>query len=344
MSLASLSSSFFKRLFGGAAKAVEREAGGTIAREASHVAGGKIASHVARSAAADTEKQVSRSAAQVLGRDALVRRGEVAMRGKVLRSAANQAGLEGGHIAKELKLDQAGQKWMAKGFKFGQEHRAVGDKVGSDVTRALGLETPVIHMREATLQGKRQMATLQRFVEHSGERLPLDPHQLTKKQVDQLTETQVARWLIGDHDGKINNFLLKKNGDVMAIDFGNMYRHFPTDVLAKGYVPNWEEPVYNRIWNAYAKGTLNVDMLPALAMVSKIEQMADDDFLKLIKPYVEARYLTDDIPAQLPNVARFLEAALDRKQTIRETFTGFFDGLARERGLTGGFMEALRLK
>lgn len=324
VSLASLGSSFIKRLFGGGVKAVEQD--------------------VVRVVAAEAEQNVALKAGQVLGRDALVRRGEAAMKGKVLRKAANQAGLEGGHIAKELKIDQAGQKWMAKGFKFGQEHRALGDKVGSDVARALGLETPIVHLREATLGGKRQIATLQRFVEHSGERLPVDPHQLTKKQVDQLTETQVARWLIGDHDGKVNNFLVKKNGDVMAIDFGNMFRHFPEDVLSKSYVPNWEEPVYNRIWDAYAKGTLSVDMLPALAMVSKVEQLSDDAYVKMLRPFAEARYMTTDIPAGLPTVESFLAAALERKQTIRETFTSFFDGLARERGLKGGFVEALKLK
>ena len=208
----------------------------------------------------------------------------------------------------------------------------------------LGLETPIVHLRKTNLAGKRQLATLQRFVEHSGQRLPIDPHQLTKQQVDQLTETQVARWLIADHDGRVNNFLVKKSGKVMAIDFGNMFSHFPTDKLAKSYVPNWEEPVYNRIWDAYAKGTLDVDLLPALAMVARIERMADGDYLKLIKPYVESRYLSGDIPAGLPTVERFLEAALSRKQTVRETFTSFFDGLARERGLKGGFMEALKLK
>lgn len=287
-------------------------------------------------------EKAAKDAASGIARDHLVKRGESIMRGKVLRTAPKQVGIEGGYLAKEVKIDELGQKWLAKTFWQDLEYRAIGDKVGADVARALGLETPAIHLRKATIGGKRQLATVQKMVGHSGVRLPMDPHQLTKAQVDQLNAAQVARWLIGDHDGKVANYLVKESGDVVTIDLGNMYRHFPEDFLSKSWIANREEPIHNRIWKAYTEGTLHVDFTAGLEMVAKIEALPDEKFLALLKPYVDARYqAAQEIPAGLPTAADFMRAALERKRHIRADVTAFYDQMKLERG-GKGFVEKLK--
>lgn len=286
----------------------------------------------AEAASKELVEKAAKDAATGYARDQLVKRGESVMRGKVLRTAPKQAGIEGGYLAKEIKVDELGQRWLAKTFWQDLEYRAIGDKVGADVVRALGVETPAIHLRQATIGGKRQLATVQKMVSHSGVRLPLDPHQLTKAQVDQLTASQVARWLIGDHDGKVANYLVKEGGEIVTIDLGNMYRHFPDDVLSKSWVANREEPIHNRIWQAFTEGTLAVDFLPGLEMVARIEALPDEKFLALIKPYVDARYqAAQEIPAGLPTAADFMRAALERKRHIRADVTAFYDQMLLDR-------------
>lgn len=253
----------------------------------------------------------------------------------VFKRAAEQGGLKGGHLPKQIMEDQFGQRWMFKTVPTGEEFRALGDKVGGDLLGAVGIPTPKVHLSSQEIDGQVRFGTLQKLVEHSGEKLPADVTQLTQAQVDDLTRSHVGRWLISDHDGKIDNFLVRKSGAVETIDLGQMYRFFPSDSLDRLYRPNAKPPVFNSLWEGYVEGKVHLDFQKGLDQVAKVEALPDRTFTDLLRPYATLRYQQGQGLAGYRTADEFLQAALRRKQNLRRDMLGFYDSLAKERGLSG---------
>ncbi|MDB5097866.1 MAG: phage head morphosis protein family [Cyanobacteria bacterium RYN_339] len=245
--------------------------------------------------------------------------------------------LTGGHNPIQAMKDQHDRFWIFKAIEQKNAHyRAVGDKVGSDLANAVGLPSPVVHYASEKIDGVVQFGTVQPLIKHSGKPLPLSPQHWTEKQRDQLTASHVFRWLIGDHDGKAANFLVMKDGNLVPIDFGNMFRNVGHDVLDRKYQPNPIKPLYNRMWDSYVKGAVDINFHAGLFQVSKIEAMSDQEFLKLLEPYADARYArVGFVPKGVETKEKFMQMALERKQNIRRDISTFYDSLAKERGLSG---------
>jgi hypothetical protein len=245
--------------------------------------------------------------------------------------------LTGGHNPIQAMQDQHDRYWIFKAIEQKNAHyRAVGDKVGADLAQAVGLPSPVVHYASERINGEVQFGTVQPLIKHSGKRLGLDPELWTEVQKDQLTASQVFRWLIGDHDGKAANFLVMKDGNLVPIDFGNMFRNVGRDKLDRAYQPNSVKPLYNRMWDAYVNGRIDVNFHAGLFQVGKIEKLSDQEFLHLLEPYAEARYARAGFrPKGVETKEKFLALALQRKQNIRKDISTFYDKLAKERGLSG---------
>lgn len=258
--------------------------------------------------------------------------------GLTFRLAGDTQGLVGGHLPKQILVDQHQRRWLVKEVPAGQEYRGLSDAVGSDLFKALGIPTPEVRAFDQVVGGKRLTGTIQPMVEHTGK--VVDARKLSPEQTDDLLQSQVGRWLISDHDGKPENFLLMKDHHVQAIDLGQMYRFFPGDSLDRKYQPNADKPLYRSMWKAYVTGKIDLDFSKGLEVVSKAEALPDEQFVKMLRPYAEARYRQGGPIAGLPKVEDFLQAALSRKQTLRQDMLGFYDSLAKERG-TSGLAEAM---
>jgi hypothetical protein len=245
--------------------------------------------------------------------------------------------LTGGHNPIQAMQDQFDRYWVFKSiFDKGVHYKAVGDKVGGDLAKAVGLPSPVVHFASEEINGKVQFGTVMPMIKHTGKRLPVSPKAWTEAQKDQLTASHVFRWLIGDHDGKAANFLVLKDGNLVPIDFGNMYRNIGKDKLERHYAPNPTPQVYNKMWEAYVNSSIDLNFHAGLYQVSRIEQLSDQEFLKMLEPYAEARYARGGFrPKAAATKEEFLKLALQRKQNIRTDISRFYDSLAKERGQSG---------
>lgn len=253
--------------------------------------------------------------------------------GLTLRKVKSPLPLAGGHNPVEVVQDQFNALWLAKGlFQRNARYRALGDEVGSSVARKAGLNTPRVFFAEIESEGRMLPGTLQPLVKHSGKRLAEDPLLWTAKQRDQLTASHVVRWLLGDHDGKAANFLVMEAGDLVAIDFGNMFRNAGRDELSRHYAPNPEPTLYNMMWEEFVKGRIDVNFKAGFEQIARIEAISDKEFVNMLKPYAEARYSLGGVrPRNLPTKESFLEYALKRKQDLRKDLGQFYTGLRRER-------------
>ncbi|HEY9720995.1 MAG TPA: hypothetical protein V6D47_03225 [Oscillatoriaceae cyanobacterium] len=263
--------------------------------------------------------------------------------------AAKQPLLKGGHLPKQIMTDRFGKSWLFKTTMPGKEYRALGDRAGSRIFDAIGLDTPKVsttrlpaNLSYKTLAGDvlpvkgDVYGNIQRMVESNGKALPSDVRKLTQSQIDQLTVSHVGRTLIFDNDGKAANFLTRPDGSIASIDLGNMYRYTEQGPLTRDYAPNpGDAPYYNKLWQGYVDGKINLDFSKGLRQVAKIEALPDDQFKQLLRPYAEARYAQGDAAPGYPTVESFLRMAVDRKQNMRGLMTNFYDGLAKARGLSG---------
>lgn len=255
----------------------------------------------------------------------------------MLQHVRSPMSLKGGHNPIQAMKDQLGQLWIFKAvFQRGAPYRAVGDKAGSDLARAVGIPTPPVQYASELMKGDVRFGTLSPMIKHSGKRLSADMTELTETQKKQLLQSHVFRWLIGDHDGKAANFLVLNDKSLVPIDFGNMYRNFSRDSLDRFYQPNPITPVYNQMWDAYVKGQIDLDFKAGLKQVGRIERLPDTEFMRLLKPYADARYAQPGFrPKGLETKEQFLKKALDRKHSLRKDIIRFYDSLAKERGPSG---------
>lgn len=300
-----------------------------VAREGAEKVGKEGAEKVARGFADEVlaVSNTARKLAQV--------KADPEIAGMAFKVAAEQGGLKGGHLSKQVMEDAAGQRWMFKAVPKGEEYRALGDKAGGDILRAIGISTPQVHLTTQVMDGRPQFGTIQKLVDHSGQKLPSDAAQLSRQQLDDLTEAHVGRWLISDHDGKVENFLVRKGGGVETIDLGQMYRFFPEDSLDRLYQPNAKKPIFNEMWDDYVAGKVDLNFQKGLERVAKVEALPDDEFAKLLRPYAEARYAQEGAIPTMKTVDEFMQSALNRKKNLRDDMLGFYDSLAKERGLSG---------
>lgn len=250
-------------------------------------------------------------------------------------ASLDQGGIGGGHLPKQVLVDEEANRWLLKTVPEKESFRALGDSVGSEVLDALGIRTPQVKAVTQHAGDKVVPGTLQEMWPHTGKAVPTDPTQLTAGQVDDLLEGQVGRWLISDHDGKAANFLLMADNHLASIDLGQMFRFFPQDQLSRTYKPNADAPIFNDLWAAYVKGQVSVDFQRGLDVVARVEAMPDDRYLAMLRPYVEARYQQAGAAGSLKTADDFLAAALERKHHLRQDFTAFYDSLAKERGFSG---------
>ena len=249
--------------------------------------------------------------------------------------AAEQGGLSGGHLPKQIMEDASGNRWMFKTVPTGEEFRALGDKTGGDILGAIGIRTPQVHLTTQVIDGQPRFGTIQQMVQHSGKTLSEDVTQLGQATLDELTQSHVGRWLISDHDGKVANFLLHNSGAVETIDLGQMYRFFPSDSLDRLYQPNAKKPIFNSMWEGYVEGKIDLNFEKGLEQVAKIEALPDQKFIEMLRPYAETRYQQGAAIPGLKSADEFIDSALRRKQNIRTDITHFYDSLAKERGLSG---------
>jgi hypothetical protein len=266
---------------------------------------------------------------------------------KTLAFTHTSAPISGGAHKKEFFADPSGRTWMFKYDNAGGS-KALAEEAAAEIFYRVGL--PSVPVYTKTVDG--QPGSIQPLVAHAGT-ISDHVHDWTQSDIDAMVRYHVASWVVGDHDGKVDNMLRTPGGGIVAIDQGQAWKFVGRDKLDIAYHPNAkfepQPPVYHRAYQAALSGQLaqGVAIRPeaAVPIIDRFEKIDDDEFRKIILPVAKSGVKvglpwvgpmtkvaakTSKIPDQptADEVAQaFVETIVARKQNLRTDFVKFFSKL-----------------
>ncbi len=241
--------------------------------------------------------------------------------------------LDGAH-RKILFLDEkSGEKWLFKPVSKENVFRAYGDVTAARVAQAIEHKTPEVFVTEY----KGAFGSIQKWNPNVvGSFRQANLAALTKDELRAIQKEHAFDWLVSNHDGHAGNLLTLKDGSVVGIDKGQLFKFFPNDSIAWTYNPNsgyGEISIYNDLLGRYAKGELGALKLLDLrdkelrGFFSAVEKLDDNSFLSILKVYSSERA---KVQPGFDEV-KFLASALERKHSLRSDLTGVWLKAQKER-------------
>ncbi|MHB1000773.1 MAG: phage head morphogenesis protein [Armatimonadota bacterium] len=237
----------------------------------------------------------------------------------------------GGAHEKEFWLDESGDKWMFKPVaKPSDAFIAHGEEVGYKIGRLI--DPDAIEVRVITLNGR--TGSIQKWKTNLAAKYDFSGVDVIDMLPDELASMQrehVIDWLISNHDGHCKQFLRSKDGKVYGIDKGQLFKFLGSDKLHIDYHPNQvcgeQEPFYNTIFRAVKGGKVKTDPYVTLRYIREVEKISDDDYLALLRPYVDGRFGNDELKKKA-----FYDLALSRKHNLRSDFESFYSDVLHQPG------------
>ncbi len=229
----------------------------------------------------------------------------------------------GGAHEKEFWLDENGDKWLFKPVgKGSDDFIAHGEEAAYKIGRLIdpdAIEVRTIRLNNRTGSIQKWKTGLAKENDFSA----VDVTSLTADEIVQVQREHVIDWLLSNHDGHAKQFLRAKNGKVHGIDKGQLFKFLGEDRLAIDYHPNGacgeSEPFYNTLFRAAKQGKVSIDPSAILRYIREAERISDDDYLALLRPYVEGRFGGSEVKKKA-----FYDLALARKHNLRSDFEGFY--------------------
>ncbi|MHB1001955.1 MAG: minor capsid protein [Armatimonadota bacterium] len=229
----------------------------------------------------------------------------------------------GGAHEKEFWLDENSDKWMFKPVaKSSDAFIAHGEEVAYKIGRLI--DPDAIEVRVITLNGR--VGSIQKWKTNLASKYDFSGVDVIDMLPDELASVQrehVIDWLISNHDGHCKQFLRAKNGKVYGIDKGQLFKFLGSDKLHTDYHPNQacgeQEPFYNTVFRAVKGGKVKTDPSVTLRYIREVEKISDDDYLALLRPYVEGRFGSGELKKKA-----FYDLALSRKHNLRSDFESFY--------------------
>lgn len=163
----------------------------------------------------------------------------------------------GGAHEKEFWVDDNGDKWLFKPVKKTPDNfLADGDEVAYRIGRLI--DPNAINVRSVELNGRK--GSIQKWrtdLKSKYDFAGMAPEELRPEELSQIQREHVVDWLIANHDGHAKQLLRTKDGGVLGIDKGQLFKHLGSDQLSIDYHPNSvhgeQEPYYNTIFRAARK-------------------------------------------------------------------------------------------
>lgn len=150
---------------------------------------------------------------------------------------------------------------------------------------------------------------------------------LSKDQLRQMIRERVFDWATSNHDSKADQFLVMNDGSIKGVDKEQAYKFVGKDQLSLDYAPNEHAPVYNDLFKRYTAKSLDLDLNDALSYIEKIENTSDDDWVKIVAPYIDVAAVHEGAD---PDALK--SKILARKNSMRKDFEKFFTDLKIKRG------------
>lgn len=158
----------------------------------------------------------------------------------------------------------------------------------------------------------------------------------------QLQRENVTDWLLGNFDSHGGNFITDDTGRLIGVDKEQAFKYIKnpnSKTMTYAYHPNATygetEPIYNTMYRRFAKGEIDLDLQDTLAYIKRAEAIPDTQYREIFRDYAEGLY------GKGKEAEELLDAILERKTTLRETYRTFYSDLLTERtGKKQGFIWA----
>ncbi|MEU0341976.1 hypothetical protein ABZ092_24200 [Streptomyces bobili] len=250
----------------------------------------------------------------------------------------------GGTYAKSLHDAPDGSAWLFKADKDGGAI-AHAESAASHALSLGGLPSVPVYVKN--VEGKSgSVQPLLKDTHHFAS----EPQNWSQSEVDAIVRSHVGAWLVGDHDGHQANVLRTASGGLVRCDLGQAFKHYGQDQLALGYAPSGGgsyDPVHQKLYQAALSGGLGdgIKVNPAVAhpIIKNFEAIPDSQWRSMLHSTAhegvkagvhwvptmrKAAAKKHGIPSAKVSSEQIAEAFLDhavqRKQSLRESFTNFF--------------------
>lgn len=242
-----------------------------------------------------------------------------------------------GHM--ESWIDANGQEWYFKPAqsKGGtpEQFRAYAQEAGYKVQGIVDPDTAV-EVGVGDLNGK--MGAFQKKIDVQPGGIDLEAWQhgpatdLGADVTAQIQREHVTDWLLGNFDAHGENFVTDASGRIVGIDKEQAFRYIKDAASGKmsyTYHPNSAygetEPLYNTVYRRFAKGEIDLDLQDTLTYIKRVESIPDAEYREIFREYAESLHGKGQAAEDL------LDAIVERKASLRETYRTFYGELLTER-------------
>jgi hypothetical protein len=229
-----------------------------------------------------------------------------------------------GSHANEVMKDEAGNLWLKKT----DDYSRVLDPALASLQRKVGVRTPVFV--------KTKDGHLQKMLPGAKEAFPdgnFNPEKLSEQDITKMLQHQVLDWATGNQDTHSGQWLRTKSGDLVQIDQAQAFKHGvgvgdPTHT----YPPlGLDAPVYPKLWNAAKTGKIQIPDPNGdnefAKTIKAIQDMPDDQFKALFKPYAMEVVKNGGNPGGHSTVEGFLDNITKHKNSIGKDFEKLYNQL-----------------
>ena len=261
--------------------------------------------------------------------------------------AQQRANVVGGTKPAAVQYGQDGSKWLVKEsvscIGVNAPDAALVTEAGYKVQRLVNPDTAIEAFRGQSV-GK-GIVSYQRMV--SGVvndvdlfRFSRTPESMTEQELarvqqlsPQLLREHTTDWLLCNFDTKGENFVIARDGAVhervYGIDKEAAFRPILDEgaqKMSKDYRRFDQETVYNRLFQKFSDGSMDIELFDVQAQIERVEAMSDEEYINIFDDYLRRQRVENP-----DKVDQIRENILKRKQNLRMEYREFFTRLVNER-------------
>lgn len=266
-----------------------------------------------------------------------------------------EANVEGGTKPAAIQYDSDHSQWLVKEsvscIGIDSPNAAAVTEAGYKIQRLVNPATAIEAFRGKSV-GK-GVVSYQRMVQnlkHRGDegyvdlfRFSRTPEAMTDGELQrveelspQLLREHTTDWLLCNFDTKGENFLIARNGDAPDVVYGIDKEAAFRPILDEGaqhmdkdYCRFDQNTVYNRLFQKFSDGSMDLDLQQVLPQIQQVEAMNDQEYMSIFNVFLLQK---KQEYAQKPEVyQRIYNNILRRKQMLRMEYRDFFSKLVEER-------------
>ena len=151
------------------------------------------------------------------------------------------------------------------------------DIVAAATAQAAGVNVPIAYPVEYTFNGQQRKGTAQPLLDVALSELDRDMSKLTQPERIEMQRHQVVDWVLGNPDLHRGQFVVLRDGTLVAVDKSQALRFFPFDALSwtNLYWPlNNRQSAYQYLYDGAAVGSYNLDPNDAKSFAAQITALA----------------------------------------------------------------------